>query len=735
MHPGVTRALAVGAIAAIVLAGLAAAVVFRFQLRDQHRLVGSMSAQFERQVAERTAALHAEIEARRQAEQALRSARLLMEKTVGNAPVGIIVLDEDFRVRLVNDQFRLQYGAVADAIDVGSPFEDFMRALIERESARSPGQEAQISALIRSRIASLRRGEDAEFESVGSSLKINRRHVPGFGTVITNVDISELKEAEKKIEEARRLLHATVENAPAGILLVDEDLRVRIANDWYRQTYGIAGDDPLIGQRYDELVARLMTRRFTGSPTHDREVRAEIAHRIDDIVNKRNGDLVDDLSNGMTVKLTRRHAEGVGFVVTIVDISDVRRAEAALREQRRLLDATIENAPVGIVVLDEELRVHLVNSEFKQQHGNVADALVPGAPFDAFLRGVFARELANAPERARDIEAVFETRLASLRARASVVYEGIGTNIKINRRYVPGFGTVITNVDISEQKKVEADLRHALDELGRTQGELIEREKLAALGGLVAGLSHEINTPIGVCVTASSHVAELSGRLRTALAAPGGGSPAPEVARLLDRVDEATAIIGRNIERASGLVRSFKQVAVDQTADDERSIELGAYVADVVHSLAAETRRANLRIAVDAGDRPIVCYTNPGAIAQILTNLVINAIVHAYKPGEGGRMEIALAEDAADHVALTVRDFGKGMNAATRARVFEPFFTTRRGRGGTGLGLHIAYNLATRSLGGSLQCRSEPGASTEFVLRMPRNIGRATGDGAHTVQA
>ncbi|MEK9660352.1 MAG: PAS domain S-box protein, partial [Alphaproteobacteria bacterium] len=212
------------------------------------------AAELERLVDERTAALNAEMAARREADQALGKVRELLETTVDNAPVGIIVLDEDLNVKLVNAQFRRQHGAAADGVEVGKPFEIFIRGVLEREMEKKPHERVDIERVLRERMESLARFEDAEFEGMGTNLKISRRYVPGFGYVISNVDISDLKAAEARTEAARELLLATVENAPAGILLVDQELKVRVANSTYRDLYGLSADIPLIGEPYIEVV-------------------------------------------------------------------------------------------------------------------------------------------------------------------------------------------------------------------------------------------------------------------------------------------------------------------------------------------------------------------------------------------------------------------------------------------------------------------------------------------------
>jgi two-component system NtrC family sensor kinase len=167
---------------------------------------------------------------------------------------------------------------------------------------------------------------------------------------------------------------------------------------------------------------------------------------------------------------------------------------------------------------------------------------------------------------------------------------------------------------------------------------------------------------------------------------------------------------------------------VDQVQDDVRWFELGTYVREVVDSLSAELRQRQIYVEVIGADRKLECTTRAGAIAQVITNLVMNASLHAYGDVGGGRVEIELGTAPDDAVSLIVRDFGKGIEVDARARIFEPFFTTRRGSGGTGLGLNIVYNLATRSLGGTIECRSTVGSGSEFELVFPATLPRTEAD-------
>jgi len=261
------------------------------------------------------------------------------------------------------------------------------------------------------------------------------------------------------------------------------------------------------------------------------------------------------------------------------------------------------------------------------------------------------------------------------------------------------------------------ELRHTLEQLRTMQRQLLESEKMAALGGLVAGVAHEINTPLGVTVTAASHLQEQARRIG-ALAAS-GSLTAQELEKFRNAADESSQIILRNLNRADRLIRSFKQVAVDQSSEERRTIELGAYLNEILISLGPALRKTPHRVHIDC-PQPVSLNTYPGAIYQIVSNLLMNSVYHAFAPGQTGTIEISVKRTG-DDIELIYHDDGKGMDEAVRARIFEPFFTTRRGEGGSGLGMHVVYNLVTQLLSGRINVDSVPGGGATFAIVWPAN--------------
>jgi signal transduction histidine kinase len=230
------------------------------------------------------------------------------------------------------------------------------------------------------------------------------------------------------------------------------------------------------------------------------------------------------------------------------------------------------------------------------------------------------------------------------------------------------------------------------DELRQARRRLIQSEKMALLGQLVAGVAHEINTPVGICLTAATHLQTLTREITGRYAA--GKLTNSDLQHFLAVAGETAGLIFTNSNRAAELIQGFKQVAVDQTSQKRRSFNLGKTIRETLLSLKPQLRHSTHEIVVEGGD-DIEVDSYPGSISQVLTNLVLNALNHAYDDGrENGRIVISARKNGAE-VELSVADDGRGIPEADMKHIFEPFFSTRQGQGGSGLGLHIVYNLVT----------------------------------------
>ena len=282
---------------------------------------------------------------------------------------------------------------------------------------------------------------------------------------------------------------------------------------------------------------------------------------------------------------------------------------------------------------------------------------------------------------------------------------------KTNRELVEDLNAKNTQLQIEVEER-----RIAEETLRDTQRELIATEKLAALGGLVAGIAHEINTPVGIGVTAASHLSDSIKKFESRYRA--GEMRRSDLDDFLSSMSDLNTMVEENLLRASRLIKSFKEVAVDQTAEDEREFNLREYVEQVVMSLSPKLRTTSVRVSVDAIDQNLVLKTAPGPIAQILTNLIMNSLIHGFDENQPGEINISARQISTD-LELLYSDSGKGITQENLKRIFEPFFTTKRSHGGSGLGMHLVYNIVTKKYSGKITCTSEPGRGVLFRMMFP----------------
>lgn len=277
-------------------------------------------------------------------------------------------------------------------------------------------------------------------------------------------------------------------------------------------------------------------------------------------------------------------------------------------------------------------------------------------------------------------------------------------------------------IEFEKKTAANIELEQALEHLRTTQTQLVQSEKMASLGALVAGIAHEINTPVGVGVTAASTLQARAAQIKQKYDA--SELTKTELERFLTIAHESGDIILNNLIRAADLIQSFKRVAVDQTSNERRVFDLKRYINEVLQSLGPKLKHAGHSVSVDCPES-LQVDGYPGVLAQILTNFVSNSLLHAFEVGQTGHMCIEAKLDG-NQVVLRYSDDGKGISAENQSRIFDPFFTTKRGSGGTGLGLHIVYNLVTKTLGGTINADSPPGHGLAITIRFPRAADEKT---------
>ncbi len=264
-------------------------------------------------------------------------------------------------------------------------------------------------------------------------------------------------------------------------------------------------------------------------------------------------------------------------------------------------------------------------------------------------------------------------------------------------------------------KERTKELQKTLQNLKDTQNMLIQSEKMSSLGNLVAGIAHETNTPLGIAVTSASHLYEKSKEIRKSYQE--NKLKKSELENFFKVAEEDIQLIEINLKRASELIHSFKQVAADQSSETKRNINLAKYLNEIAISLKPKLKKTGHNLEIKCPES-IEIESYPGALSRIISNLVINSITHAFDENQAGRMEINV-EIREETLVIEYSDNGMGMPPEVKNNIFEPFYTTDRRGGSTGLGMHIVYNTVTSTLNGSIKCESEKNKGTRFIIEIP----------------
>lgn len=270
------------------------------------------------------------------------------------------------------------------------------------------------------------------------------------------------------------------------------------------------------------------------------------------------------------------------------------------------------------------------------------------------------------------------------------------------------------NLELLVSERTE-QLEQSLQELKSAQQMLVESEKMAALGNMVAGVAHEINTPIGVCRTAASFQGDSSQLIKGKL--KDGTLTQSDLETFLKDIDESSEIFEANIIKASELIASFKLIATDQSDDIPHRFNLSEYLAASIQTIYPQFKHRNVSFKLDIPE-DIKLYSYPGAFHQIISNLINNSIIHGFENKPGGNINIA-AETEADLLTLHYRDDGRGLTEEEKNKLFEPFFTSKRGYGGSGLGMSIVYNLITHNLKGSAKVVMDEQPGFHLMIQIP----------------
>ncbi|MBF0447525.1 MAG: GAF domain-containing sensor histidine kinase [Magnetococcales bacterium] len=342
---------------------------------------------------------------------------------------------------------------------------------------------------------------------------------------------------------------------------------------------------------------------------------------------------------------------------------------------------------------------HTVHYDGLEDHGHYCVPFMFGNELYGVISLYVDAEHSQQPEEVEFLQIIANT-LAAVVVHKQMEEEASKLNMELERRVF--------------QRTQE--LYQSIEQLKQTQSQLIESEKLASLGELVAGVAHEINTPVGIGITASSYLEKEVKKCLNNLT--GNTLKRSELQQFLAVVEESASLIHINLNRAAHLIRSFKQVAIDRSSEELRVFDMKIYLDEVMSSLKPKFKRTGHRVTIECPEKLMV-KSFPSVIAQIVTNLVFNSLIHGFETVKNGQITL-LVTDHEERIAFEYSDNGIGMSAEQLNQIYNPFFTTKRNQGGSGLGMHIVYNLVTQTLDGTIRCQSRPGEGCRFYFSMSK---------------
>lgn len=398
-------------------------------------------------------------------------------------------------------------------------------------------------------------------------------------------------------------------------------------------------------------------------------------------------------------------------------LEETRTAEAASRAQAARLRRMLDASPIGVTIATPDGEILYCNQRCADLLGLTTAELQ--------RRGTTALH-----QCAEDGERLLDRLRAGLTVRDDeftfVHADGstIWTILSFDQTVYEGrTATIIWLYDITERKVQAEALRHAkeaaeqaLADLERMQSDLVRAEKMAVIGQLIAAVAHEINTPVGIALTAATHLSTASERVAGSF--QDGQLRKSDFQDYIGTAQEVSSLLVTSIERAAALIQSLKLVTEGQSSTPRSRFDLREYLQDIVLAVRVQPVAAGHELVLDCAEG-LVLDSYPGALTEVLINLLNNAFHHAFAPGHAGRVQVSARPLPGDRVELRVSDNGRGIPAEILPRLFEPFTTTRRGSGSMGLGLYATFNLVTGKLSGEIHAESEPGKGTTLLLRLP----------------
>lgn len=675
---------------------------------------------------------------------------VLLLEGLSQLEVGLTVFDRDLVLVAANQRFQQMLNFPDALCQPGATMEQALRHNAH-SGEYGPGDPEQ---QVRERLALSRQFLPHQFERVrpdGRVIEVRGTPLAGGGMVTTYTDVTLARQREAALRELKSgleqrvaqrtqelrhkadLLQVVVDHMDQGISYFNASLQLELCNQRYLDLLGFPQSLGVPGTPFEAFIRYNAERGEygPGDVEHQVRVRLEAAQRQETHRFER---VRPD--TGTTLELAGVPTPDGGFVTTYLDVSERKRAGEALQRERQHLLNVLQGTNAGTWEWNVQTDERLYNERWAEITGHSLAELQPV--------GEHTWTALCHPD---DIERV----MAQMRQHFAGETAYYASEFRMRHKgggwvWVAAHGQLLsrtpdgrpewvagTHLDITERKEAEARIRElnetleqrvdersaqlaaARQTLHRSQEELARSEAKARMGTLVASVSHELATPLGnslmTATTLTDHVRRFQDLLQTSQI------KRSDLVTLLAMFGEGSELMQRNLHRAVVLMRNFKQVAVDQASEQRRQFDLAAVVGEVLDTLAPSLRRQPHQVVLNVPPG-ITLDSYPGPLGQVVINLVNNAYLHAFEGRQDGVLTLgAHADDT--HVMLAVADNGVGMAPELLAQMFQPFFSTKIGRGGTGLGMTIVDNLVCKVLGGTLEVTSTVGQGSRFTLRLP----------------
>jgi PAS domain S-box-containing protein len=682
---------------------------------------------------------------------------VLLAEGLDQLDIGLTVFDRDLGLVAANKRFQQLLNFPDHLCRPGATMLDALR----HNAAQGEYGPGDVEDLVQPRLELARQFLPHRFERVrpdGSTIEVCGHPLPSGGMVTTYTDVTiprqreqtlrelsaelelrveartaELRHREAELARKAALLESVISNVNQGISYVNSDLVIELCNQKFGELLELPAELCQPGVQFDKLAYFNAARGEYGPGDVKELAEARIAtakkllpHRFERT----------RPSDGKTLEVMGMPTPDGGMVATYLDITERKENERALQLERERLSNILKGTNAGSWEVNLQTQQVQVNARWAEMTGHTLEELMPlvldnlphlSHPDDlAVSRAALVRHLKG--------QALYYTCEHRLKHKEGH-WVWVAAHGQVSSRTPDGRAEWMagTHLDITERKVSEqrirelnetleervaersAQLNAAMEKLHQSQEALARSAAKATLSTLVASVTHELATPLGNSLITASTCTDLAKRLQAQVDA--GQLKRSDLTAFLNEVGDGNALIERNLHRAVALVQNFKQVAADQASEQRRSFDLADVVKEVLDTLSPSLKRHAHQVLVDV-PQGIVMDSFPGALGQVLINLINNAYLHAFEGRTDGTVQIA-AQVADDWVELRVADDGIGMSQELLAQLFQPFFSTKIGRGGTGLGMTIVENLVHKTLGGTLTVESSRGHGSKFLIRMP----------------